>query len=123
MLLTSPPCHDASLHLSYVHDEDEISLCATHIVHDRVALTVGSLLRAAHQMRGQVTLTRLIGGVEYEHKLEDTSLEAELINQKFRGGRFSMDLQKTQIFFSHKHVIVTPEVWKELQRKQMMRDF
>lgn len=120
MLLTSPPCHDASIYLSHVHDEDEISLCATRIVHDSLALTVGSLLRAAHQMRGQVTLTRVIGGVKYEHKLEETELETELNNQKFRGGRFSMDLQKTQIYFSHKHVIITPEVWKELQRKQMM---
>lgn len=123
MLLTSPPCHDASIYLSYVHDEDKTSLCVQRIVHDSVALTVGSLLRAAHQMRGQVTLTRVIGGIEYEHKLEDTSFEAELINQEFRGGRFSMDLQKTQIFFSHKQVIITPEVWKELQRKQMRSDF
>lgn len=123
MLLTSPPCHDASIRLSYVHDEDQTSLCATRSVHDSHALTVGSLLRAASQMRGQVALTRIIGDIEYEHELEDTSLETELTNQKFRGGRFSMDLQKTQIQFRNRDVIITPEAWKELQRKQMMSDF
>lgn len=119
MLLTSPPCHDAIIHLVYVNYRDNIVLSAGRDVHDDSALTVGSLLQAANRIRGDVYLTRTT--TQDVQRLEDTCLADELTRYRPLDRRFWMDTRETIIRFKSK-AIVTPKGWKALQTKLMLND-
>jgi hypothetical protein len=125
MLLTSPPCYSAFIHLEYMLTVSTI-LSVDRQVRGDSALTMGSLLQAARRMQGCVLSERFVGRVRRENRfgkcqLENTSLDAELTSRRLRGEHFKLDRMTTYIRFDSKGVVTT-KVWKELQRTQVIRD-
>lgn len=99
MLLTSPPCHDAYICIRYSHDKDQVALSTEHFVHASFTLTLCSLLRAARSTRGCVIQQHTTGQKHHRHRIENTSIDAEIAKYQSHGGRFKMDVKKTMVFF------------------------